>query len=216
VAPKSDESSSDLNRAREISRRLAEREKRPAPKPAAAPAPGPAHRFSAEQVRAAAGLPAPPAPASPAASAPAASAPAPARAAPPPRPLPPLPAGGGWDALVAWCRSALLAESAFLIDDQGLLVASAGKIDAREAEGIGGRLVFTLEQADEMKGDALSARAITLEYGGSCLSGWRVPIAGGVSLTLGVLGARPPGPDAGAIVARAFAGKRAPSAGAPG
>lgn len=211
MGPSSDESSSDLMRAREISRRLVERNGRPGPQPAAPPAP--VLRFSADQVRAAAGLPANVATPPPAASAaavppPGQPGPAPQRATAPLPPLPPLPANGTWEALVGWCRAALGGESAFLMDEHGLLVALAGKLGHDEAEGIGGRLVYLFEQADEMKGGERTTRSVSLGFGVSHLSGFRIAIAGGVLLTLGIFTAKPAHPEAGAIVARAFSSKK--------
>jgi hypothetical protein len=187
-----DASSSDLTRARERSLRLGQPQ---AGAEAAAPARDPSiPRFTASQVR---GVPAPTAQPPIAGPVP---APAPAR-------LPPVPTAGGFDARAAWCREALSADAAFLIDERGLLVASVGSVPAPEAEGMGARLVFTFDQADAMRRGSDRARAITVEFGSSWLTGWRFPLEG-IVLTLGIVSPRPLAPGAAALVARAFASGR--------
>jgi hypothetical protein len=119
--------------------------------------------------------------------------------------VPPLPAATTFEARTAWCREALGAESVFLLDERGLLVASAGTIAASEAEGVGARVVFTFEQADAMRrGSGDRTRSICVEFGNGFLTGWRFP-AEGVVLTVCVVTPKPLAPGAAAIVARAYA-----------
>ena len=187
-----DASSSDLNRAREISRRLSQLE------PGAPPQRDASARFSASQVT---GIPTPPP--MPAAAAPAAGA-DPRAATPLPARVPPLPAATTFEARTAWCREALGAESVFLLDERGLLVASAGSVAATEAEGVGARVVFTFEQADAMRRGSDRTRSICVEFGSGFLTAWRFP-AEGVVLTVCVVTPKPLAPGAAAIVARAYA-----------
>lgn len=193
------EISSDLNRARELSRRLTQSEpSAPPPAPARSAPP----RFTASKVP---GVPAP-VTAAPASGAAAAPAPAVDPRAPTPWPgrVPPLPAAATFEARTNWCREALGADAIFLLDERGLLVAASGGMTPSESEGIGARLVFSFEQADAMRRGADRTRSIAVEFGNSCLTGWRFPIDG-VTLTLGVVTPKPLAPGAAAIVARAYA-----------
>jgi hypothetical protein len=196
-----DASSSDLNRARETSRRLSQLEAgAPPPRDASA-------RFSASQVT---GVPTPP----PGAGAAAVTPPPavdPRSPGPLPARVPPLPAATTFEARTAWCREALGAESVFLLDERGLLVASAGSVAAAEAEGVGARVVFTFEQADAMRRGSDRTRSICVEFGSGFLTAWRFP-AEGIVLTVCVVTPKPLAPGAAAIVARAYASlaRRAP------
>jgi hypothetical protein len=194
-----DASSFDLNRARELSRKLTLVE--PAAPQAAPALPTPPLRFTATQVK---GVPPPPvaAPAAVANGGAAAAAPA----APPLR-MPPPPTTTTFEGRTTWCRDALSADAVFLLDERGLLVASAGTVQSGEAEGIGARLVFTFEQTDAMKRGTDRTRSITIEFGNSFLTGWRFPLEG-VVLTLCVVTSKALPPGAAAIVARAYASGR--------
>ncbi len=221
MATNSAESSSDLERAREVSRRL-----RPggatAPPSAVTTGPLPTRLgFSAERARALAGgtapmaaaphaaapIPAaPPAPPNPSAELPVAAA---RPSAPPARPtIPEPPADASWESLLVWCRSALAAEGAFVIDGRGLLVSNSGKLTDDDAQAMGARLVMTVDQADEMERGA-QVRTLTLDLSTRCLTGVRLQLASGARLTVGVLSLRPLTLSAGALVRRAFASKLA-------
>lgn len=199
-----DASSFDLNRARELSRKLSAVEPS-APQPAQA-LPTPPLRFTAAQVK---GVP-PPALAAPAVAANGAAANGAATAGaptPPPLRMPPPPTVTTFEGRTTWCRDALSADAVFLLDERGLLVASAGAVQSGEAEGIGARLVFTFEQTDAMKRGTDRTRSISIEFGNSFLTGWRFPLEG-VILTLCVVTAKALPPGAAAIVARAYASGR--------
>lgn len=194
-----DASSFDLNRARELSRKLSAAEQS-APQPAQA-LPTPPLRFAAAQVK---GVP-PPALAAPAGATNGAAT----NGAPTPAPLrmPPPPTSTTFEGRTTWCRDALSAEAVFLLDERGLLVASAGAVQSGEAEGMGARLVFTFEQTDAMKRGTDRTRSISIEFGNSFLTGWRFPLEG-VILTLCVVTSKALPPGAAAIVARAYASGR--------
>jgi hypothetical protein len=135
-------------------------------------------------------------------------APAAARpAAPPARPtIPEPPADASWESLLVWCRSALAAEGAFVIDGRGLLVSNSGKLTDDDAQAMGARLVVTVDQADELDRGA-QVRTLTLDLSTRYLTGVRLQLASGARLTVGVLSLRPLTSSAGALVRRAFASK---------
>lgn len=69
---------------------------------------------------------------------------------PPPRTLPALEAGARWPRIVAWAVEATGASRALAIDRKGLLVA-AHHVDDDEAARIGGRLALAFDQAAEIR-----------------------------------------------------------------
>jgi hypothetical protein len=96
-----------------------------------------------------------------------------------------------WNALLDGALSAADAETAFLMDAQGLVVACRGGRPAEEVEGIGARLLLTLDHAEQMASAAAPTRSVLVELSGSWLAGIRVKSKGGPALTVCVLGARP-------------------------
>lgn len=164
------DSSSDLDRARALSKRLqgpaATRPDVRKDEPAFA-------RFTPQRVRPAASAPAP----EPKESVPPSSRPFPV----PLKKLNPPPARTGrssdWAQLLAWCLEALGARSAHLIDRSGLLVASAGPVSPERAESMGSRLVIALEQGAEIGG--ADANMLEFSFPGGHVTGARLDVGGG-------------------------------------
>jgi hypothetical protein len=161
-------------------------------------------RFRASEALRGRGVPAPrqPTPAVPAASAaapatqpvsPRTSAAAGTRAVPR---LPPPPAGAGsargLDVLLGWCQAAGLASFGFVLDPQGLLVASAGRAPFDEVEAVGGRVTIALDQACTVAGDdSASVAAVAVDLGARWLTAFRVHLPQGDVLTVGLVGHGP-------------------------
>lgn len=81
-------------------------------------------------------------------------------------------------------------EVAFVMDAQGLVVASRGAMDASLIEGVGARLLIAFEQADQMSELGGGSQSIAIEIGKRWLTGFRVRRGEGQVLTVGVLGPR--------------------------
>lgn len=211
-AGRSDSCSEDLERARELSRRLKGVKKPGAP---ARPPEGPFTSLAISEPPAPKPRP-PPAPARPAAAAAASPAPSPAPSPPPtparaaaPAPRPPateppparapLPAptssygSAAWNALLDECLDATHGESAFVMDPQGLIVAAAGRRPAEELEAIGSRLMIAFDQGDRMQ-DGQRSLTLTLETSQGALFGVRLLQEDGSVLTLGILSSGAMGP----------------------
>lgn len=94
---------------------------------------------------------------------------------------------GGWDTLLGWIRSFAEAESAFLIDVRGLLVASAGSVDKDRAEGMGARIVVSMEHADRMADQSARSRSLVIDFGERVVTALRVVLPDGQDLVLCVL-----------------------------
>jgi hypothetical protein len=182
-----DASSSDLDRARELSRRL-----RPDAVPAPAGGPSPEGRGFV-RFRAAS---------APAATASPARGEAAARGSASPAPTSPA-AGTLWDPFLDWCRAVAGAATGFVLDRQGLIVAVRGALSATEAEGIGSRVMVALDQARKIRPDG-PAPAVSIDFGGSCLSGFEVSLKDRSPLTIGLIGPRFVDPSARRAIAEAF------------
>ncbi|HEX7603920.1 MAG TPA: hypothetical protein VF316_20020 [Polyangiaceae bacterium] len=158
-----DASSSDIERARALTRRLEQGEK--AGGAAAASEPG-YIRFDAARF----GAPA-----------------TPALQRPPPAPPPSGPVE--WGALIGWVRALAGADAVFLSDASGLLVALAGDVTHEHAEAMGSRLVLAFEHADRMEAaEAHATRFMAVDFGGVVVSGLRVDLPEGGRLVLGIAG----------------------------
>ena len=120
--------------------------------------------------------------------------------------LPSPPAGGSWENLLAWCRTGLAADAAFVIDRRGLLVANSGKLGDDEAQAMGARLVVAMDQADALDPGS-PVRTLALDLSTHCLTAIRLQIERGPLLTVGVLSLRPLSASAGALVRKAFLSK---------
>jgi hypothetical protein len=93
----------------------------------------------------------------------------------------------GWNALLDACATSAGAEVAFLMDPQGLVVASRGPgSGSEELQGTGARLMVAFEQADHLEGGA-STLSMTVETPRGTMHGVRLQQAEGGALTLGLL-----------------------------
>lgn len=153
-------SSFDLERARELSKKLSPA---PVPSPAEKPAtPGGYVRFSPTSAVKA--------------------APAPEKPAPQEQFGPAL-----WNRMLDQCLKSAAAELAFVVDEDGLVVAWRGAADSSISEGIGARLVIAFEQAAQMTDVGSTSQSIAIEFGDRWLTGIRIRRKDNHVFTVGVL-----------------------------
>ncbi|MEZ4226220.1 MAG: roadblock/LC7 domain-containing protein [Polyangiaceae bacterium] len=95
-----------------------------------------------------------------------------------------------WNELLDGCLSAANAEAAFVMDGQGLVVATRGTMQADDAEAIGARLMVALDQAEEI-GGATGSYSVAIEFGGAWLTGLRLQLKDERSLTVGLVARAP-------------------------
>ena len=186
-----DASSSDVERARELSRKL-----RPDAAGARTDGPGPGEGgFVRFRAAAAPGGPAAAPRALAGGETPGRSSSAAVSASPA--------AGTLWDPFLDWCRAVAEATTGFVLDRQGLFVAVRGTLSATEAEGIGSRVMVALEQARKIQPGGPDP-SVAIDFGGSCLSGFAVSLRDGSPLTIGLVGPRLVDPAARRAIAQAF------------
>ncbi len=171
--------SSDLERARALSRRLAGESSAPAP---SAPPKG-FVRF--------AGRAAPPRSAmAPAGSAAPAPVPVSVAAAAAPKPLPPAPATfANWDAVLAWCLDVAQAKAAFVVDPEGFVIAHRGDWRFEDLEAVGSQLLDVKERAERIE-QAGGVRLIALELESFSLSGMILSLQDGGAMLVGFVDAK--------------------------
>ena len=177
--------SSDLERARELSRKLNPGPPRPTVGEAKE-SERPYIRFRAAAVLRVGDLsgvvPEPP------------DSPSPLRAVPGPVPpaAPPQAApqvsGSPWGPLLDWCRSVSGAESAFVLHPYGLIVAVRGPLPEAEAGEMGSRLMVALEHARKMPVDGAGDASVAFDLGGRWLSGFSFPLRDGTKATFAAIG----------------------------
>ena len=95
----------------------------------------------------------------------------------------------GWNHFLEACLRETRAESAFLLDGRGLAIAESGRLDAKEIEGLGSRVMIALEQAGEIVPTAgnKEVSSLSMEFDSSWLTSLTTT-SGGQRLTLGILG----------------------------
>jgi hypothetical protein len=95
-----------------------------------------------------------------------------------------------WNEMLDRCNRESNSELAFVVDGQGLVVASRGAMDPALVEGIGARLLIAFEQADQMAELGAASQSIAIEIGRRWLTGFRVRRGPDRVFTVGVLGPR--------------------------
>lgn len=69
-----------------------------------------------------------------------------------------------WESSIAWCMSMSKAEAAFVVDSQGFVIASRGRIPGQGFEGTGAEMVCLLEQLERVAPDAGKISCIDMEF----------------------------------------------------
>lgn len=95
-----------------------------------------------------------------------------------------------WNEMLDRVNRESSSELAFVMDTQGLVVASRGTLDPALIEGIGARLLIAFEQADQMAELGAATHSMAIEIGRRWLTGFRVRRGEERTFTVGVLGPR--------------------------
>ena len=69
-----------------------------------------------------------------------------------------------WETCIAWCMSLTRAEAAFVVDPQGFVIASRGRIPSQGFEGAGAELVCSIEQIERVAPDAGKILCIDVDF----------------------------------------------------
>lgn len=69
-----------------------------------------------------------------------------------------------WEDIIAWCMSLSRAETGFVVDSQGFVIASRGRIPSQGIEGAGAELVCSIEQLERIDPDAGKLQSVEIEF----------------------------------------------------
>jgi chromosome partitioning protein len=101
-----------------------------------------------------------------------------------------------WRGFLDTCLKATGAETAFVMDSQGLTLATRGRLHSGQIEGLGTRLMIAYEQAASMEIAAGEVHGVLVEFEHLWLTGLRTETRAGQRYTIGILGGEPVGPKA--------------------
>lgn len=69
-----------------------------------------------------------------------------------------------WESCIAWCMSMIRAEAAFVVDSQGFIIASRGRVPGQGFEGAGAELVCSVDQLERVAPDAGKLLWVDLDF----------------------------------------------------
>jgi hypothetical protein len=69
-----------------------------------------------------------------------------------------------WEGCIAWCMAYTRAEAAFVVDSQGFVIASRGRIPSQGFEGAGAELICSIEQLERIAPDAGTILCMDVDF----------------------------------------------------
>jgi hypothetical protein len=69
-----------------------------------------------------------------------------------------------WENCIAWCMSSTRAEAAFVVDSQGFVIASRGRIPSQGFEGAGAELICSIEQLERVAPEAGRILCVDMDF----------------------------------------------------
>ncbi len=69
-----------------------------------------------------------------------------------------------WETCIAWCMSATKAEAAFVVDSQGFVIASRGRIPSHGFEGAGAEMICSIEQLERIAPEAGKILCVDMDF----------------------------------------------------
>ncbi len=103
--------------------------------------------------------------------------------------LPPL--FDTWETCISWCMETTRSEAAFVVDSQGFIIASRGRIPGRGIECIGAELVCAIELLERMDPDSGSLTWVDLDFDRRRLVGFIAPTGNDEFYIVGLLAPAP-------------------------
>ncbi|MDA8430494.1 MAG: hypothetical protein M0T70_14675 [Geobacteraceae bacterium] len=80
-----------------------------------------------------------------------------------------------WEGCIAWCMSLTRAESVFVVDSQGFIIANRGRIPGQGFEAVGAELICSIEQLERVAPDAGKLLWLDLDFDKSRVAGFITP-----------------------------------------
>jgi len=69
-----------------------------------------------------------------------------------------------WESCIAWSMSMTRAEAAFVVDSQGFVIASRGRVPSQGFEGAGAELICSIEQLERIAPDAGNILCLDVDF----------------------------------------------------
>jgi hypothetical protein len=80
-----------------------------------------------------------------------------------------------WEDCIAWCMQVMRAEAAFVVDSQGFIIATRGRVPSHGFECTGAELVYSMDQLERIDPEAGKLFWIDLDYDKHRLVGFVTP-----------------------------------------
>jgi hypothetical protein len=80
-----------------------------------------------------------------------------------------------WEGCLGWCMGLTRAEAAFVVDSQGFIIASRGRVPGYGFEGTGAEMVCSVEQLERIAPDAGKLLWVDLDYDKRRIVGFVTP-----------------------------------------
>jgi hypothetical protein len=69
-----------------------------------------------------------------------------------------------WENILTWCISASKSEAGFVVDSQGFVIASRGRLPSHGIEGVGAELVCSIDQLERIDPEAGRLSCVEIEF----------------------------------------------------
>ncbi|OEU60020.1 MAG: hypothetical protein BA870_10770 [Desulfuromonadales bacterium C00003094] len=96
-----------------------------------------------------------------------------------------------WEDCISWCMEVTRSDAAFVVDSQGFIIASRGRIPARGIECIGAELVCAVELLERMDPDSGNLTWVDLDFDRRRLVGFIAPTDNDEFYIVGLLAPAP-------------------------
>lgn len=97
----------------------------------------------------------------------------------------------GWESCITWCMNITRSEAAFVVDSQGFIIASRGRVPGHGFDGTGAELICSVEQLERIDPDAGKLIWIDLDFDKRRVVGFIPPSDKQEYYVLGLIGPDP-------------------------
>jgi hypothetical protein len=96
-----------------------------------------------------------------------------------------------WESCIAWSMSVTRAEAAFVVDPQGFVIASRGRVPSQGFEGTGAELVCSIEQVERIAPDAGKIFCLDVDFDKRKIVGFVTPTENSAPYVIGLVAPEP-------------------------
>jgi len=96
-----------------------------------------------------------------------------------------------WESCIAWCMTSTRAEAAFVVDSQGFVIASRGRIPSQGFEGAGAELICSIEQLERIAPEAGRILCVDMDFDKRRIIGFVASLEESVPFVVGLVAPEP-------------------------